>query len=57
MMSENNISRKECLLLPVNAALDALNKKSCEVKEIICWPPLLGGIGAASTLLFLLYNF
>ena len=28
IMSKNNISRKECLLLPVNAALDALNKKS-----------------------------
>jgi len=28
MMSENNISRKECLLLPVNTTLDALNKKS-----------------------------
>ena len=27
-MSENNISRKECLLLPVNTTLDALNKKS-----------------------------
>ena len=28
MMSENNISRKECLLLPVNTTLDALKKKS-----------------------------
>ena len=28
MMSENNISRKECLLLPINTTLDALNKKS-----------------------------
>jgi len=28
MMSENNFSRKECLLLPVNTTLDALNKKS-----------------------------
>ena len=28
MMSENNISRKECLLLPLNTTLDALNKKS-----------------------------
>ena len=28
MMTKNNISRKECLLLPVNTALDALNKKS-----------------------------
>ena len=28
MMSKNNISRKECLLLPLNATLDALNKKS-----------------------------
>ena len=28
IMTKNNISRKECLLLPVNAALDALNKKS-----------------------------
>ena len=27
MMSKNNISRKECLLLPLNATLDALNKK------------------------------
>ena len=28
ILSKNNISRKECLLLPVNTALDALNKKS-----------------------------
>ena len=28
IMTKNNISRKECLLLPINAALDALNKKS-----------------------------
>ena len=28
IMSKNNISRKECLLLPINTALDALNKKS-----------------------------
>ena len=28
IMTKNNISRKECLLLPLNAALDALNKKS-----------------------------
>ena len=28
MMTKNNISRKECLLLPLNATLDALNKKS-----------------------------
>ena len=28
IMNKNNISRKECLLLPINAALDALNKKS-----------------------------
>ena len=28
MMTKNNISRKECLLLPVNTMLDALNKKS-----------------------------
>ena len=28
IMTKNNISRKECLLLPVNAALDALNKQS-----------------------------
>ena len=28
IMSKNNISRKECLLLPVNTMLDALNKKS-----------------------------
>ena len=28
MMNKNNISRKECLLLPVNTTLDALNKKS-----------------------------
>ena len=27
-MNKNNISRKECLLLPVNTTLDALNKKS-----------------------------
>ena len=28
IMIKNNISRKECLLLPVNTTLDALNKKS-----------------------------
>ena len=28
IMTKNNISRKECLLLPINATLDALNKKS-----------------------------
>ena len=28
IMTKNNISRKECLLLPVNTTLDALNKKS-----------------------------
>ena len=28
MMTKNNISRKECLLLPINTTLDALNKKS-----------------------------
>ena len=28
IMTKNNISRKECLLLPLNATLDALNKKS-----------------------------
>ena len=28
ILSKNNISRKECLLLPVNTTLDALNKKS-----------------------------
>ena len=28
IMNKNNISRKECLLLPVNTMLDALNKKS-----------------------------
>ena len=28
IMTKNNISRKECLLLPVNTVLDALNKKS-----------------------------
>ena len=28
IMAKNNISRKECLLLPLNATLDALNKKS-----------------------------
>ena len=28
IMSKNNISRKECLLLPVNTTLNALNKKS-----------------------------
>ncbi len=28
IMNRNNISRKECLLLPLNTTLDALNKKS-----------------------------
>jgi len=28
IMTKNNISRKECLLLPINATLDALNKKT-----------------------------
>ena len=28
IMTKNNISRKECLLLPVNTTLDAINKKS-----------------------------
>ena len=28
IITKNNISRKECLLLPINAMLDALNKKS-----------------------------
>ena len=28
IMHKNNISRKECLLLPINTTLDALNKKS-----------------------------
>jgi len=28
IMTINNISRKECLLLPLNTTLDALNKKS-----------------------------
>ena len=28
IMTKNNISRKECLLLPVNTTLDALNKKT-----------------------------
>ena len=28
IMIKNNISRKECLLLPINTMLDALNKKS-----------------------------
>ena len=28
IMTKNNISRNECLLLPINAAIDALNKKS-----------------------------
>ena len=28
IMSKNNISRKECLLLPINTTLDALNKKT-----------------------------
>ena len=28
IMTKNNISRKECLLLPINAMLDALNKKT-----------------------------
>jgi hypothetical protein len=27
-MTKNNISRKECLLLPINTMFDALNKKS-----------------------------
>ena len=28
IITKNNISRKECLLLPINAMLDALGKKS-----------------------------
>jgi len=28
IMTKNNVSRKECLLLPVHTTLDALNKKS-----------------------------
>ena len=28
IMTKNNISRKECLLLPINTTLDALNKKT-----------------------------
>ena len=28
IMNKNNISRKECLLLPVNTTINALNKKS-----------------------------
>ena len=28
IMTKNNISRKECLLIPVNTTLDPLNKKS-----------------------------
>ena len=28
IMTKNNISRKECLLLPINTMLDALSKKS-----------------------------
>ena len=28
IMKKNNISRKECLLLPINTTLDALSKKS-----------------------------
>ena len=28
IINKNNISRKECLLLPINTALDELNKKS-----------------------------
>ena len=28
IMTKNNISRKECLLLPINTTLDALNKNS-----------------------------
>ena len=28
IMNRNNISRKECLLLPLNTTLDALNKKT-----------------------------
>ena len=28
IMTKNNISRKECLLLPINTTLDALSKKS-----------------------------
>ena len=27
IMTKNNISRKECILLPINTTLDALNKK------------------------------
>jgi len=27
-MTKNNISRKECLLLPIKTTLDALNKKT-----------------------------
>ena len=28
IMTKNNISRKECLLLPINTTLDALNKRT-----------------------------
>jgi len=28
LITENNISRKECLLLPINTTINALNKKS-----------------------------
>ena len=28
IMKKNNMSRKECLLLPINTTLDALNKKA-----------------------------
>ena len=28
LLTKNNISRKECLLLPINTTLDALNKKN-----------------------------
>ena len=31
IMTKNNISRKECLLLPINTMLDALSKKFYEV--------------------------
>ena len=30
IMSKNNISRKECLLLPIKTTIDALNKKNYE---------------------------
>ena len=33
IMTNSNISRKECLLLPLNTTLDALNKKSLSIQK------------------------